>query len=218
MTATPSTATATGRTSPALSPARSTASPRGVEVVAVRVLGCDGRGPFSQVIAGVDWVTSHAASPAVANMSIGGKPNRAVDEAVTTSIDSGIPYSIAAGNDSADACNYSPARTRAALTVGATDKTDTQASFSNLGRCLDLYAPGVLIRSAWPSNTGVTNTISGTSFAAPHVAGTVALYLEQHPAAPPSQVRQSVVGGATSGRLSDLGPESPDKLVYSRVG
>ncbi len=189
-----------------------------VEVVAVRVLGCDGRGPFSQVIAGVDWVTSHSAGPAVANMSIGGKPNRAVDQAVTTSIDSGIPYAIAAGNDSADACDYSPARTKEALTVGATDKTDKQASFSNVGRCLDLYAPGVLIRSAWPSDTGITNTISGTSFAAPHVAGTVALYLELHPAATPSRVRHAVVGDATAGRLSNLGPDSPNRLVYSRAG
>lgn len=189
-----------------------------VEVVAVRVLNCEGRGPFSQVIAGVDWVTAHATRPAVANMSIGGKPNRAVDQAVTNSIDSGIPYSIAAGNDSADACNYSPARTKEALTVGATDKTDKQASFSNIGGCLDLYAPGVMIRSAWPSDTGITNTISGTSFAAPHVAGTVALYLELHPAATPSQVRHGVVGGATTGRLSDLGPGSPNRLVYSRVG
>lgn len=190
---------------------------KGIQIVAVRVLNCEGRGPFSQVIAGVDWVTSHAQHPAVANMSLLGRPNQAADEAVTNSINSGIPYSIAAGNDSKDACDYSPGRTKAALTIGATDKTDRQAKFSNIGRCLDLYAPGVNIRSAFPSDTGITNTTSGTSTAAPHVAGTVALYLELHPNATPRQVRKAVVGGSTKGRLSNVGAESPNKLVFSRL-
>jgi len=191
---------------------------KNIEVVALRVLGCDGRGPFSQVIAGVDWVTRHADYPAVANVSIGGRPNQAVDDAITASIESGITYTIAAGNDHADACNYSPARTPLALTVGASDKTDQQWRHSNVGRCLDLYAPGVMIRSAWPSNTGITNTISGTSFAAPHVAGTAALYLQVHPRAAPAQVSDAILGGATKGRLSGLDGDSPDKLVYTGIG
>lgn len=188
-----------------------------IEVVALRVVGCDGRGPNSQVIAGVDWVTQHADHPAVANVSLGGKPSRALDDAITASIKSGITYAIAAGNDHTDACNYSPARTPLALTVGATDKTDRQAKFSNIGKCLDLYAPGVLIRSAWPSDTGITNTISGTSFAAPHVAGTVALYLEAHPNATPAQVSDAVVGGATEGRLAGVDGDSPNLLIFTGI-
>lgn len=191
---------------------------KNIEVVALRVLGCDGRGPFSQVIAGVDWVTKHADHPAVANVSIGGRPNQTVDDAITASIESEITYTIAAGNDHADACNYSPARTPLALTVGASDKTDQQWRHSNVGRCLDLYAPGVMIRSVWPSNTGITNTISGTSFAAPHVAGTAALYLQVHPNATPAQVSDAILGGATKGRLSGLDGDSPNKLVYTGIG
>ena len=188
------------------------------QAVALRVLGCDGRGPTSQVIAGVDWVTANAERPAVANMSLGGRPSRALDRAVTRSIKSGVLYAIAAGNESQDACKRSPARTKAALTVGATDKRDEQWNHSNFGRCLDLYAPGVLIRSAWPADTGITNTISGTSMASPHVAGTAAIYLAQHPDASAQTVREAVLDAATEGELTGLGPESPNRLVFANLG
>ena len=188
------------------------------EVVALRVVGCDGSGPNSVVIAGIDWVTDNAERPAVANVSLGSSPSRAMDEAVTRSIASGIPYAIAAGNESQDACNRSPARTKAAITAGASDRRDEQWNQSNFGRCLDLYAPGVAIRSAYPADTGITSTRTGTSMAAPHVAGTIAIYLAAHPDATPRQVRRAVANGATDGELTGLGPNSPNRLVYADIG
>ena len=188
-----------------------------IHVVAVRVMSCAGRGPASRIIEGIDWVTEHAQHPAVANMSIGGRRSDAMDAAVEASIASGITYSVAAGNDSRDACKGSPARTPSALTVGASDKTDTVADFSDQGPCLDLFAPGVLIRSAWPSDTGVTNTISGTSMAAPHVAGVAALHLETHATASPTEVAAAIVDGASDGRLSDVHADTANKLVFAGI-
>ena len=163
-----------------------------VNLVAVRVLNCQGSGSTSQVVAGIDWVTQDhdPGEPAVANMSLGGSASTAMDQAVSRSITDGVTYAIAAGNGNifgfaANACNSSPARVAAALTVSAVDSTDTKASWANIGTCVDVFAPGVNITSAWGSGDTATNTISGTSMATPHVAGVVATYLETNPTATP---------------------------------
>ncbi|MEJ7725401.1 MAG: S8 family peptidase [Actinomycetes bacterium] len=187
-------------------------------VVALRVVGCDGSGPNSVVIAGVDWVTENADRPAVVNVSLGAGPSRALDDAIKASIAAGLPYAIAAGNESTSACDRSPARVKTAMTVGGTDKTDQQYRLSNFGPCLDLYAPAVNIRSAFPADTNITSYRSGTSMAAPHVAGTAAIYLAAHPGASPKRVRNAIVNGASAGELTQLGPNSPNKLVYVDIG
>jgi len=167
---------------------------KGVRLVAVRVLNCAGIGLNSGVIAGVDWVTGdHAAGvPAVANMSLGGGQSAALDTAVRTSIADGVSYAVAAGNDTADACAGSPSGVPEAITVGATDQADARASFSNLGSCVDWFAPGVNITSAWWLTDTSTNIISGTSMATPHVAGVAALYLQGNPGATSQQVRDAL--------------------------
>lgn len=193
---------------------------KGVKLVAVRVLDCQGSGTTAGVIAGIDWVTANAKKPAVANMSLGGGADAALDNAVKKSIASGVSYSIAAGNGNflglpMNACNYSPARVPEAITVGATDNTDRRASFSNYGTCLDLFAPGVNITSSWKDSDTATNTISGTSMATPHTAGVAALYLATHATATPVQVRDALVNGATSGKVQDPRTGSPNKLLHS---
>ncbi len=186
----------------------------------VRVLDCAGSGTNSGVIAGVDWVTgNHAAgAPAVANMSLGGGVSTALDTAVNNSIADGVTYAVAAGNDNLDACNGSPSRVGAALTVGSTTNTDARSSFSNYGTCLDLFAPGSNITSAWYTSTTATNTISGTSMATPHVAGVAALYLQGSPTAAPSAVASAITGGATTGVVTGAGTGSPNRLLYSLLG
>jgi len=181
----------------------------------VRVLDCQGSGTEAGVIAGVDWVTANRQSPAVANMSLGGDANQALDDAVTRSISAGVTYAIAAGNDTANACLYSPARTPAAITVGATNNTDARAWFSNYGTCVDIFAPGEDITSAWNTSNTATNTISGTSMATPHVVGAAALYLERHPTATPQQVRDALVTNGTSGKVTNPGTGSPNVLLYT---
>ncbi len=185
-----------------------------VRLVGVRVLNCSGSGTYAGVIAGVDWVTANAAKPAVANMSLGGGASQAVDDAVTESIASGVSYAIAAGNSNSDACNYSPARTPAAITTGAVDINDARSSFSNYGTCVDLFAPGRGITSAWIGGAKRTNTISGTSMATPHVAGVAALILAQNPGHTAAQVRDAMVANATTGVIPDPGAGSPNALLY----
>jgi subtilisin family serine protease len=138
-----------------------------------------------------------------------------LDSAVNTSIARGITYAIAAGNSNANACNYSPARVGAAITVGATTSTDARASYSNYGSCLDIFAPGSSITSAWYTSTTATNTISGTSMATPHVTGAAALYLQNHPSATPQQVRDALVSYSTANAVTSAGTGSPNRLLYT---
>lgn len=167
------------------------------ELISVRVLNCNGSGSISGVIAGVDWVANHANGPSVANMSLGGGASTALDDAVRNSVARSVTYVVAAGNSTADACRYSPARVAEAITVGATTSDDTRASYSNFGSCVDIFAPGSSITSAWIGSTSATRSISGTSMASPHVAGAAALYLQNHRTASPSEVAAAINENAT---------------------
>jgi subtilisin family serine protease len=164
----------------------------GASLYAVKVLGNSGSGSWSAVIKGCDWVTARAGTIDVANLSLGGPANQAVDEAVERMVSAGIVVAVAAGNDGADASDYSPARTPNAITVGAHDRSGATASFSNTGDRVDVYAPGVGILSTYKKSSYAI--LSGTSMAAPHVAGAAALYLSTHPGALPQQVRDALVG------------------------
>lgn len=177
---------------------------KAVTLVAVRVLDCSGSGTWSGVVAGIDWVVgAHAAGvSAVSNMSLGGGASTTVDNAVNRMINDGVASAVAAGNGNQggraqDACKYSPARVPNAMTIGATDKTDTKTSWSNYGSCVDWFAPGLSITSDWLN--GGTNTISGTSMATPHTAGVAALYLQSNPGASPAAVRDALFNNTTKG-------------------
>jgi len=177
---------------------------KNVHLVAVRVLDCNGSGSTAGVIAGIDWVTGDHApgTPAVANMSLGGGRSNALDNAVRNSIADGIAYAIAAGNGNIfgfgkNACRTSPARVAEAMTVSATDKTDTRPVWANVGSCVDWFAPGVNITSAWNTSDTATAVLSGTSMATPHTTGVAALYLELHPTATPQQVRDALFAATT---------------------
>lgn len=198
---------------------------KNVNLVAVRVLNCSGSGTVAGVIAGIDWVTTtkrnadlafpSVAHPSVANMSLGGGVSSSLDTAVNNSINNGITYAIAAGNSSRDACNFSPARVSAALTIGATDKTDTRPTWSNYGKCLDMFSPGVGITSAWIGSNAATNTISGTSMSTPHVAGVVALKLQQNPSATPSMIASELINKTTKDVVKSSGKNSPNRLLFT---
>ncbi|MBP2477400.1 subtilisin family serine protease [Crossiella equi] len=196
---------------------------KGAKLVAVRVLNCQGSGTYDQVIAGINWVANNAVKPASANMSLGGGASDAVDNAVRGAVTKGVTFALAAGNGDIfgrpqDACTVSPARTQEAITVGATDTNDNKASFSNYGTCVDIFAPGVNITSAWKDNDSATNTISGTSMATPHVAGAAALILQQNPTFTPQQVRDALVAAATPDKVVNPGTGSPNKLLFVGEG
>jgi subtilisin family serine protease len=189
---------------------------KAVTLHAVRVLK-DGSGTDSDVIRGLDWVAEHVQAngwPAIANMSLGGSSSPALDLAVCRSIEAGVAYAVAAGNDSRDACGFSPARILQAIGTGATDDKDKGAYFSNTGACVDLFAPGVNIRSA--RRHGGSTTMSGTSMASPHIAGAAALCLERHPGSNPEAIMSCVIDNASIGKLSDIGEGSPNRLIYTR--
>ncbi|HEX7313923.1 MAG TPA: S8 family peptidase [Pyrinomonadaceae bacterium] len=188
---------------------------KSVSLRAVRVLNCSGSGTTSGVIAGVNWVAANRQLPAVANMSLGGGASSALDTAVNNAINAGVTFAVAAGNENQNACNVSPARTAAAITVGSTTSTDARSSFSNWGTCVDIFAPGSSITSAWATSNTATATISGTSMASPHVAGVAALYLQGHTTASNATVRNAIVNGATTNVLTGIGTGSPNRLLYS---
>jgi subtilisin family serine protease len=184
-------------------------------LVPVRVLDCAGSGSYSSVISGLDWIAANhpAGTPAIVNMSLGGPASSTLDGAIRNLILKGITVVVAAGNSAADACNYSPARVTEAITVAATTISDVRASYSNFGSCVDIFAPGSEITSTWLGSTAV-NTISGTSMAAPHVAGTLARFLTKNPTLTPGQAANSLLASATTGAVLSGGTNSPNKLLY----
>jgi subtilisin family serine protease len=189
---------------------------KGVRLVPVRVFGCTGGSSNSTIIAGIDWVTKNHVKPAVANMSLGGPASTSIDDATKNLNNAGVTVVVAAGNDNADACNYSPARVSVAITVGSTTSSDYRSSFSNYGSCVNIFAPGSSIKSAWITSDTSTNTISGTSMAATHVAGAAVLVLAADNSLSPSSVRSAIYNKATTGRLYSIGSGSPNRLLYSR--
>jgi subtilisin family serine protease len=191
---------------------------KGVAVIPVRVLDCTSYGSWSGVIAGIDWVANSSLRPAVANMSLGGTPSSSLDAAVAGAVSKGVTMVVAAGNNGANACNYSPARAPSAITVGASISTDARAIYSNTGTCLDLFAPGSAITSASNVDTTSSKLMSGTSMASPHVAGVAALLLQANPTASPAAVASAITSSATPNRLTSIGTGSPNLLLYSMTG
>ncbi|CAM5555246.1 hypothetical protein GCM10010329_25510 [Streptomyces spiroverticillatus] len=183
------------------------------KIVAVRVLDDSGSGTTEQVVAGIDWVTANHKGPSVANMSLGGGADPALDAAVSKAIASGVTFAVAAGNDASDAKDYSPARVPEAITVASSAEGDTQSSFSNFGSLVDIYAPGSDITSSWNDSDDGTKTISGTSMATPHVVGAAAVYLAGHQDATPAQVAEALTGGATPDKISNASPGTANKLL-----
>jgi subtilisin family serine protease len=186
-------------------------------VVPVRVLDCNGSGYNSDVVAGLDWVAANhtAGTPAVANLSLGGGASTAVDAAIQAVINDGVTAVVAAGNSAVDACTSSPARVPAAVTVAASDSADRQATFSNFGSCVDLYAPGVGITSTYYTSATATASMSGTSMASPHVAGAAALLLSQNPALTPVQVAAALAANATAGVITGATSGTPNRLLFA---
>ena len=189
---------------------------KAVRLVAVKVLDCTGTGPLSAVTAGVDWVTAdHTSGPAVANVSIGAQgSDSALETAIRNSIADGVTYAIASGNNSADACNSTPARVSEAITVNASTRSDARASFSNFGSCTDVFAPGQDITSDGNASDTATAIMSGTSMATPHVTGAAALILSATPGATPAQVWSTMLANATAGKVTSPGTGSPNRLLF----
>ncbi|MFJ2791092.1 S8 family serine peptidase [Streptomyces sp. NPDC087290] len=183
------------------------------KIVAVRVLDDSGSGTTEQVVAGIDWVTEHHEGPSVANMSLGGGADEALDAAVQKAIASGVTFAVAAGNDSSDASGSSPARVPEAITVASSTVDDEQSYFSNYGPIVDIYAPGSDITSSWNDSDDGSNTISGTSMATPHVVGAAAVYLAGHPDATPEEVATALTDGATPDAISNATEGTPNKLL-----
>lgn len=185
-------------------------------LIPVRVLDCNGGGTVSGVIAGIEWaIGHHTTTPAVMNLSLGAGKSDSLNAAIDRAFLDGITVVAAAGNSNVDACTVSPAsNVNSALTVGATTTTDARASYSNFGSCLDVFAPGSGITSAWHTSNSATNTISGTSMAAPHVAGLAARYLSAARTAVPSQVMDAIRNEATPNVVTSAGTLSPNRLVY----
>jgi len=204
---------------------------KNVELVAVKVLNCQGSGTWTGVINGIDWVVQQYKShkkPSVANMSLGGAKSATVDKAVELAVEAGVVMVVAAGNSNADACNSSPSGSPSAITIGATTiserlgtEEDQRASFSNYGSCVAVFAPGQLIESAWIGSPNAVNTISGTSMASPHVCGAAAVYLSLNAGKTPADVKSFLINEATNDVIDLSCPvvgtcnNSPNKLLYT---
>ena len=188
---------------------------KGVRLWAVKVLNCSGTGTFEGVIRGIEWVYNRPETRKIAFLGFGGGANQALDDAVVAAIGAGTLVVVAAGNSNADACNFSPSGVPDALTVAATDASDNRATFSNFGTCVDLFAPGLLIPTAWNTSDTATRTISGTTFAAAHAAGAAALYWAGHPSANEADVRSALLAAATQDAISNAGAGSPNRLLYT---
>ncbi|WP_426454230.1 S8 family peptidase [Acinetobacter sp. KB005] len=186
---------------------------KNVNLVPIRILGCDGSGASSSVIAGLDWILKNGKKPAVVNMSLGGDASTSLDSAVENLFDNGYVMVVAAGNSDTDACSASPARVSKALTVAATDNTDTRASYSNYGSCVDIFAPGSQINSSWIGSNTATKVLNGTSMATPHVAGVVAEMLQSTPTATPQTISTNLLNQASSNVVKNPSG-SPNRLLY----
>jgi subtilisin family serine protease len=185
-------------------------------IVPVKVLDCYGSGTLAGVVAGIDWMVAHhqAGVPAVANMSLGGSTSVALNSAVARAVADGITVVVAAGNSAMDACTASPASEPLAVTVGATDRYDSRASYSNYGTCVDVFAPGSGVLSAGIDDPADEATLSGTSMASPHVAGAAALLLETAPSLAPADVARLLTTSATRDVVTSPGAGSPNLLLY----
>jgi len=186
---------------------------KNVNLVPIRILGCDGSGASSNVIAGLDWILKNGKKPAVVNMSLGGDASTSLDSAVENLFDNGYVMVVAAGNSNTDACSASPSRVSKALTVAATDNTDTRASYSNYGSCVDIFAPGSQINSSWIGSNTATKVLNGTSMATPHVAGVVAEMLQSTPTATPQTISTNLLNQASSNVVKNPSG-SPNRLLY----
>lgn len=186
---------------------------KNVSLVPIRILGCDGSGASSNVIAGLDWILKNGKKPAVVNMSLGGDANTSLDSAVENLFNNGYVMVVAAGNSNTDACSSSPARVSKAITVAATDSTDTRASYSNYGSCVDIFAPGSQINSSWIGSNTATNVLNGTSMATPHVAGVVAEMLQSTPTATPQTISNNLLNQASNNVVKNSSG-SPNRLLY----
>ncbi len=186
---------------------------KNVSLVPIRILGCDGSGASSNVIAGLDWILKNGKKPAVVNMSLGGEANASLDSAVENLFNNGYVMVVAAGNSNTDACSSSPARVSKAITVAATDSTDTRASYSNYGSCVDIFAPGSQINSSWIGSNTATKVLNGTSMATPHVVGVVAEMLQSTPTATPQTISNNLLNQASNNVVKNPSV-SPNRLLY----
>jgi subtilisin family serine protease len=181
----------------------------------VRVLDCNGAGDVGRAINAVNWVINNAQRPAVANMSLRFAPSDTLDAAVNNAVNNGIFFAVSAGNQNLEACSQSPARAAQAVAVMATDSYDSRASFSNFGNCADIFAPGVSILSAWHTGDSATQTLNGTSMAAPHVTGVAALFFDEDSNLTAINVRDRILARSTRNEVSNAGTNSPNRLLYS---
>ncbi|MEJ7566614.1 S8 family peptidase [Acinetobacter baumannii] len=186
---------------------------KNVNLVPIRILGCDGSGASSNVIAGLDWILKNGKKPAVVNMSLGGEANASLDSAVENLFNNGYVMVVAAGNSNTDVCSSSPARVSKAITVAATDSTDTRASYSNYGSCVDIFAPGSQINSSWIGSNTATKVLNGTSMATPHVVGVVAEMLQSTPTATPQTISTNLLNQASNNVVKNPSG-SPNRLLY----
>lgn len=189
---------------------------KNVTLHSVRVLNCSGGGTVSGIVAGIDWVTGNHIKPAVANISVSANGvSTSLDAAISKSVAAGVTFVVAAANNGADACGYSPARVPNAITVGAVGSNDERGGFSNFGSCLDIFAPGVGIVSLSNADDTSSTKKSGTSMASPHAAGVAALFLETNQLASPATVANAIINSSTTGSVTNAGAGSPNRLLYS---